>query len=763
MKRLACLALVLALLVGALPLGAGAEDGFRFTRENFPRMDGSTSLVPLGTGIVSALLGLSRDEAASLVSFNRTTQSFRNLIDGCCDIVIAAEPKSQVFDEMLGKGFRCEVQQIAKEALVFVVNEDNPVSSLTTRQVQDIYSGKITNWAEVGGEDCPIEAFQRNATAGSQVMMEKLVMDGIPMAQAPTAMMAGEMAQLMEAVKNYDNSASAIGYTVYYYAADMQMASGLKILQIDGVTPSPASLQDERYPFINGYYACISADAPEGSPQRLLFDWLVSEAGQRLLELEGYVPVYAAGEAPERGANVIADYSNYIPNNGQPAQFTEFDCPHDVFQPRSDYGKIYPYNGAGYFANEEYGNSLYDYSLGGLQGFYNHKGELITDPIFTSIWRTGTDYDPGSDYFWVVTGQDGKVGYVTKDGSRASGLCYLQFYSVGDLLLGIRNEDMTEFDVFDIQLNLLMTQADFTVDGRVFLPSDIFGELAACMDLSDDYFQTGIARYAILKDGQILLESDYYLGLDENVIYEYDIDYNATLYLHDLTPLVDPSLGHYGILCLPGGLYRIQAVDSGRDFIVDRFGNEFEWDYDSVEYCADDNFRVIRGDTCKIYSNRGVLLFDNIPVDWDYQGEGIFTQSSHGGGVTLYHMPDGRSRSFPGASYGYRLGKLIYVVGDEQTQTVDLDFNTLGGIFDSAYTETDYFTDRDYVVCYDSYGFSSQHILMKDDFQTELLRTSGVLTLQDDYVTVTDDWAFRCYDPSGSLIFCYPYYGMSGD
>ena len=103
------------------------------------------------------------------------------------------------------------------------------------------------------------------------------------------------------------------------------------------------------------------------------------------------------------------------------------------------------------------------------------------------------------------------------------------------------------------------------------------------------------------------------------------------------------------------------------------------------------------------------------------------------------------------------------MVGDEQTQTVDLDFNTLGGIFDSAYTETDYFTGRDYVVCYDSYGFSSQHILMKDDFQTELLRTSGALTLQDDYVTVTDDWAFRCYDPSGSLIFCYPYYGMSGD
>lgn len=252
MKRFFCLVLSLALLLSVLPVGAHAEDAFRFTQENFPRMDGSTSLVPLGTGIASVLLGLSREEAGTRVSFNRTTQSFRNLANGYCDIVIAAEPKGQVFDEMQRQNFRYEIEQIAKEALVFVVNENNPVNSLTTQQVQDIYSGKITNWAEVGGEDLPIEAFQRNATSGSQVMMEKLVMDGIPMMEVPTTMVPGEMAQLIEAVKTYDNSASAIGYTVYYYAADMQMASGLKILQIDGVTPCAPTLQDERYPFING-------------------------------------------------------------------------------------------------------------------------------------------------------------------------------------------------------------------------------------------------------------------------------------------------------------------------------------------------------------------------------------------------------------------------------------------------------------------------------------------------------------------------------
>ena len=69
---------------------------FTFTRENFPRMDGSTSMVPMGEAIASVLLGESRDEVADLVQFNRTTQSFRNLMWGYCDILIVGEPNAAV-------------------------------------------------------------------------------------------------------------------------------------------------------------------------------------------------------------------------------------------------------------------------------------------------------------------------------------------------------------------------------------------------------------------------------------------------------------------------------------------------------------------------------------------------------------------------------------------------------------------------------------------------------------------------------------------
>ena len=262
---------------------------FTFTRENFPRMDGSTSMVPLGEAIASVLLGESRDAVSDLVQFNRTTQSFRNLMADFCDILIVGEPNAAVYDEMDEKGFKADIETIATDALVFVVNADNPVDNLTTEQVRKIYSGEITNWSEVGGDDAPIEAFQRNENAGSQALMIKLVMQDTPLMDAPEDYIVTSMGGLMEAVKSYDNSANALGYSVYYYANDMQMAQGLKILSIDGVAPSAETIRSGEYPHRNAYYCVIPAKAAADAPNRILYEWLMTEEGQRLIAAEGYV------------------------------------------------------------------------------------------------------------------------------------------------------------------------------------------------------------------------------------------------------------------------------------------------------------------------------------------------------------------------------------------------------------------------------------------------------------------------------------------
>jgi len=268
-----------------------AAETFTFTRENFPRLDGSTSTAPMAEAVCAVLLGESRGDAADLVQFSKTTNAYYNLLGGNADLLIVGEPNETVLEEKERTGFEWEQAPFATDAFVFVVNEDNPVDSITVDEARRVYTGEITNWKELGGEDQEIIPFQRNSEAGSQTLMEKLVMRGAPMMEAPTGYIVGTMGQLMEAVKSYDGSPGAIGYSVYYYAEEMKMAQGLKLLALEGVEPTPETIREERYPLLNPKYVVIPADAAEDAPNRILYNWLLGEEGQRLVAHEGYVSI----------------------------------------------------------------------------------------------------------------------------------------------------------------------------------------------------------------------------------------------------------------------------------------------------------------------------------------------------------------------------------------------------------------------------------------------------------------------------------------
>lgn len=286
---LALLALLAACTPTAAPSPAPTAPPFVFTRENLPRLDGSTATIPLGQAICSVLLGESREDVAELVQFSRTTRAYQNLMWGGADLLLAAEPEPEIRKEMDERG-EWLLAPFATDALAFIISQDNPVDSITAEQARDIYAGTLTNWSELGGEDTPIMAFQRNADAGSQILLEKLVMGDTPL-MTPPADYIPSMSGMMEAVRSFDGGPGAIGFTVYYYANDMKMAEGLKILQIDGVSPDAASIQSGSYPFLNPYYVARRKDAAETSPTRVLYDWILGPEGQALAEHEGYVPI----------------------------------------------------------------------------------------------------------------------------------------------------------------------------------------------------------------------------------------------------------------------------------------------------------------------------------------------------------------------------------------------------------------------------------------------------------------------------------------
>ena len=95
---------------------------------------------------------------------------------GAADLLLVYAPEASALEYAEDMGVELLMQPITRDALVFLVNADNPVTSLSQEEAVGIYSGEITNWSEVGGEDRPIVAYQRVEASGSQVMMRAQVM-----------------------------------------------------------------------------------------------------------------------------------------------------------------------------------------------------------------------------------------------------------------------------------------------------------------------------------------------------------------------------------------------------------------------------------------------------------------------------------------------------------------------------------------------------------------------------------------------------------
>ena len=261
---------------------------FSFTAENMPVIDGSTATIPLIEAVNSVLLGNPRGEAAQMVNISGTDSAYEKLIQGRADILLVYSPSPSVYESAKDNNVKLEMAPIGRDGLVFLVNRVNPVESVTPEQLVSIYSGETTNWMDLGGEDTEITAFQRPYRSGSQTMMDELVMKGVPMAQTEAEYVIGEMGGLIEAVAQFDNARSAVGYNVYYFVSLMEMNENVRMLRVNGVAPSTQSISDGSYPFVSDFYAVIRADAPADSPERVLYNWIQSADGQNLVKHEGY-------------------------------------------------------------------------------------------------------------------------------------------------------------------------------------------------------------------------------------------------------------------------------------------------------------------------------------------------------------------------------------------------------------------------------------------------------------------------------------------
>lgn len=225
---------------------------------------------------------------AELIRCSQTTKAYNGLTDSKSDMVFAFEPSDAQIAYAAEKGVEFELTLIGYDAFCFFVNTQNPVNNLTLKNVQDIYSGKITNWKKVGGKNKRIFAFTRPKNSGSQTIMENTVMKDVVINTRFEAKEVATMGQIINVVDGYLNTPAAIGYTFMYYSSFMVKGESIKYLAVDGVAPTNAAVRSGAYIFSTPFYA-VTAKGRE-TPQTLeLLNWLQGAQGQSLIEKCGYV------------------------------------------------------------------------------------------------------------------------------------------------------------------------------------------------------------------------------------------------------------------------------------------------------------------------------------------------------------------------------------------------------------------------------------------------------------------------------------------
>jgi len=281
--------------------------------EGLPILDGATALFPVYAAFAQATypqreylvygqppdLAKAQNEMASSseIICSSSATAFEYLLEGYVDIAFLAGVSADQEARAEQMGITLSLTPVGREAFVFIVNENNPIESLTQQQIRDIYAGKIISWPSLGWNGGLIKAYQRPKDSGSQTALEA-IMGETPIKVADREDVVVGMGALTRRVANYRNYKGAIGYTFRFYVEEMISQEGIKLLAIDDVAPTKENIQNGSYPFSGSFYA-VTANRFGESAEKLarqenakkLIEWILSPQGQELVEKTGYCPL----------------------------------------------------------------------------------------------------------------------------------------------------------------------------------------------------------------------------------------------------------------------------------------------------------------------------------------------------------------------------------------------------------------------------------------------------------------------------------------
>lgn len=228
------------------------------------------------------------------------TKGIRSVNDGNADIGGNCRPALPL--DYPGVESNVEMYLVAWDALVPVVHGDNPVNSISSQQLQDVLTGKISNWKDLGGEDKPIFVLAREGKiSGVGYMTRKIIFSGANVDYSSNA-------SLMKSSGPLENKIAfdpyAVGVTGMS-SAKKRIESGkkMKILMVDGVEASKGNIGTGRYPFFRPLYLSVNPKSLNYNQTKKFIDWVLTSEAQSIIDSVGTVNLYTGKELKNKFNN----------------------------------------------------------------------------------------------------------------------------------------------------------------------------------------------------------------------------------------------------------------------------------------------------------------------------------------------------------------------------------------------------------------------------------------------------------------------------
>ncbi len=250
-------------------------------------MDGSTTVLPFAQAAAEQYMKANKTVKFS-VSGTGTGNGFKSLADGSAQIANASRfIKDKEIDTCMSKKVYPVPFAVALDCIIPVVHPSNQIKSLTKAQLKDIFTGKVTDWKEVGGTSGAIVVIGRDTSSGTYGTWQEMIMDkGEKARVTPKAQVTASSGAMMTAVANNKN---AIGYEGMGY-----VTKAVKGVQVEGISGTASTARSGKYP-LSRYLYMFTNGWPEGDVLDFI-NYMQSTAGQKIVNKTGFVSLQEIGK-----------------------------------------------------------------------------------------------------------------------------------------------------------------------------------------------------------------------------------------------------------------------------------------------------------------------------------------------------------------------------------------------------------------------------------------------------------------------------------